>query len=111
MSSAQSSMNGSPDQTMASDFFSQTVGSLPRKISQVADEFDFAPKDYSDEDSISMLVEDTAQATKRGLDKAAEWLDKLHKQDVMTVGDLRDLQEEDWANLYSFFCFLILLEA
>jgi hypothetical protein len=40
-------------------------------------------------------------ATKRGMEKAAEWLEKLHKQDIMTVGDLRDLQDEDWNNLYS----------
>ena len=55
--------------------------------------------DYQDDDAIERIVEDTAIATKRGLDKAAEWLEKLRKQDIMTVGDLRDLQDEDWANL------------
>ncbi|KAJ3344836.1 hypothetical protein HDU91_007537, partial [Kappamyces sp. JEL0680] len=41
----------------------------------------------------------TQVATKRGLEKANEWLSRLKAQDVMTVGDLRDLQEEDWQSL------------
>jgi WNK lysine deficient protein kinase len=48
---------------------------------------------------IEELVKDTAISTKRGLEKAKEWLHKLRAQDVMTVGDLRDLQEEDWQSL------------
>jgi hypothetical protein len=68
----------------------------------MADDFDFPLKEYYDEDLIELIVEDTAHATKRGAEKAAEWLDKLHKQDIVTVGDLRDLQEEDWGNLYVF---------
>jgi hypothetical protein len=63
------------------------------------EEFDFPLKEYQDDDTIEVLVEDTATVTKRGPEKAAEWLAKLHKQDIMTVGDLRDLQEEDWSNL------------
>ena len=56
--------------------------------------------DYSDDQAIELLVNDTATATNRGQDKANEWLSKLKSQDVMTVGDLRSLQEEDWQNLY-----------
>lgn len=30
-------------------------------------------------------------------DKANEWLQKLKNQDIMTIGDLKDLQDSDWA--------------
>jgi hypothetical protein len=52
-----------------------------------------------DDQPIDELVKDTAISTKRGLEKANEWLARLKAQDVMTVGDLRDLQEDDWQNL------------
>ncbi|KAJ3295889.1 signal transducing kinase of the PAK [Borealophlyctis nickersoniae] len=80
-------------------------GSLPRKASVPGggaggDEFeDFPVKEYTDDRPIEELVRDTAIATNRGLDKANEWLARLNAQDVMTVGDLRDLHDEDWANL------------
>jgi WNK lysine deficient protein kinase len=76
-----------------------TGSTFPRKTGQMPEEFDFPLKEYQDDDTIEVLVEDTATATKRGPEKASEWLAKLHKQDIMTVGDLRDLQEEDWSNL------------
>jgi WNK lysine deficient protein kinase len=88
-----------------------TMEELSRKISTNAGEdLDFLPLkgivytmqlilDYNDDDSIEIIVNDTAIATKRGAEKATEWLNKLHKQDIMTVGDLRDLQEDDWGNL------------
>ena len=38
-------------------------------------------------------------ANNRDLDKAEEWLQRLKAQDLMTVGDLRDLHDEDWASL------------
>ncbi|KAJ3315944.1 hypothetical protein HDV04_000151 [Boothiomyces sp. JEL0838] len=60
---------------------------------------DFPIKEYPDDYNIEELVRDTAIATKRGMEKAKEWLTKLNAQDVMTVGDLRDLQEEDWHSL------------
>ncbi|KAJ3325148.1 signal transducing kinase of the PAK [Boothiomyces sp. JEL0866] len=60
---------------------------------------DFPIKEYPDDYNIEELVRDTAIATKRGMEKAKEWLTKLNAQDVMTVGDLRDLQEEDWQSL------------
>ena len=42
---------------------------------------------------------DTAAANNRGTDKAMEWLQRLNAQDVMTVGDLRDLHDADWSSL------------
>ena len=38
-------------------------------------------------------------ATGRGADKAKEWLAKLQNQDIMTVGDLRDLEDDDWTGM------------
>jgi hypothetical protein len=55
--------------------------------------------EYTDDQAIEALIQDTAISTKRGMEKANEWLAKLKTQDVMTVGDLRDLQEEDWTSL------------
>jgi WNK lysine deficient protein kinase len=46
---------------------------------------------------IEQLVNDTAMAYHRGPDKANEWLAKLKNQDIMTIGDLKDLQDSDWA--------------
>jgi hypothetical protein len=75
---------------------------LPRKGSILGEEFEFPLKDYQDEELVSTLVQDVALATKRGLEKAAEWLVKLHQQDVMTIGDMRELDDEDWPNLYIY---------
>ena len=44
-------------------------------------------------------MNDTAIATGRGIEKAKEWLAKLQNQDIMTVGDLRDLEDDDWAGM------------
>ncbi|CAG8586880.1 1155_t:CDS:2 [Acaulospora morrowiae] len=55
-------------------------------------------KEYSDDTSIDDLVRDTASLTKRD-EKADEWLDKLKKQDLMTVGDLRALLDGDWQGI------------
>lgn len=46
---------------------------------------------------IEQLVNDTAMAYHRGPDKAKEWLAKLKNQDIVTIGDLKDLQDSDWA--------------
>ncbi|KAF8981122.1 ATP binding, partial [Entomortierella lignicola] len=54
-------------------------------------------KEYSPDTPIEELVDDTAMAYHRGRDKANEWLTKLKNQDIMTVGDLKDLQDSDWA--------------
>lgn len=55
--------------------------------------------EYSNECTVDELVHDAAVLTNRGIEKANEWLAKLKSQDIMTVGDLRDLHEEDWINL------------
>jgi WNK lysine deficient protein kinase len=46
-----------------------------------------------------VFVTDCALASHRGTDKAHEWARKLQNQDIMTVGDLRDLHDEDWAGI------------
>lgn len=46
-----------------------------------------------------MFVRDCATAAHRNSDKAHEWINKLKNQDIMTVGDLRDLHDEDWAGI------------
>lgn len=55
--------------------------------------------EYSDDTDIGVFVSDCAQASHRGADKAHEWARKLQNQDIMTVGDLRDLHDEDWAGI------------
>lgn len=42
---------------------------------------------------------DVASLVHRPAEKANEWLGKLKGEDILTVGDLRDLHEEDWARL------------
>ncbi|KAF9355270.1 hypothetical protein BGX34_010564 [Mortierella sp. NVP85] len=54
-------------------------------------------REYSLDAPIEQLVNDTAMAYHRGPDKANEWLAKLKNQDIMTIGDLKDLQDSDWA--------------
>ncbi|KAJ8660563.1 hypothetical protein O0I10_003610 [Lichtheimia ornata] len=58
-----------------------------------------ALKDYADDADIEVFVRDCAEATHRSEDKAQAWIKKLKDQDIMTVGDLRDLHDEDWAAL------------
>jgi WNK lysine deficient protein kinase len=55
--------------------------------------------EYADDTDIEVFVRDCAIATHRNNDKAAEWIKKLQNQDIMTVGDLRDLHDEDWAGI------------
>ncbi|KAI8890013.1 kinase-like protein [Backusella circina FSU 941] len=55
--------------------------------------------EYSDDTDIEVFVTDCAQASHRGTDKAHEWARKLQNQDIMTVGDLRDLHDEDWVGI------------
>lgn len=54
-------------------------------------------KEYSMDAPIEDLVNDTAMAYHRGPDKANEWLAKLKNQDIVTIGDLKDMQDSDWA--------------
>ncbi len=53
--------------------------------------------EYPPDTPIEELVRDTVMAYHRGPDKEREWLAKLKNQDIMTVGDLKDLQDSDWA--------------
>jgi WNK lysine deficient protein kinase len=46
-----------------------------------------------------VFVQDCALAAHRSSEKAHEWIKKLQNQDIMTVGDLRDLHDEDWAGI------------
>lgn len=55
--------------------------------------------EYFDDTSIDVFVKDTAKATNRSLSKAAEWTQKLKDQDIMTLGDLRELFDEDWSSI------------
>ncbi|KXN68769.1 kinase-like protein [Conidiobolus coronatus NRRL 28638] len=56
-------------------------------------------KEYPDDCPVEEIVQDTVLATNRGPEKIVDWLAKLHAQDIVTVGDLRDLHEADWASL------------
>ncbi|KAI9243938.1 kinase-like domain-containing protein [Sporodiniella umbellata] len=56
-------------------------------------------EEYSDDTDISIFVADCALGSHRGTDKAQEWVKKLQNQDIMTVGDLRDLHDEDWTGI------------
>ncbi|KAG2231219.1 kinase-like domain-containing protein [Thamnidium elegans] len=55
--------------------------------------------EYPNDTSIQTFVLETAAASNRNKDKALEWVYKLQNQDIMTVGDLRDLHDEDWAGI------------
>ena len=63
--------------------------------------YDFEPmsREYSNDFPIEDFVLDVATSCNRDAEKAKEWLIKLKTQDIMTVGDLRDLLDDDWAHL------------
>ncbi|KAI3650174.1 hypothetical protein MP228_004912 [Amoeboaphelidium protococcarum] len=94
-----SSAIGSPGQTMISSTFVADNGKALTINTEDGQQTTVPLKDYKDEQAIEDLVHDTAVVNNRGVDKEREWLAKLHAQDVMTVGDLRDLHDEDWGNL------------
>ncbi|KAI1319687.1 signal transducing kinase of the PAK [Mortierella claussenii] len=78
----------------------RTTSNLNRKSSSpewAVTEVEIPFKEYSLDTPIEDLVNDTAMAYHRGPDKANEWLAKLKNQDIMTIGDLKDLQDSDWA--------------
>ncbi|CAG8572996.1 6971_t:CDS:10 [Paraglomus occultum] len=56
-------------------------------------------REYPNDTPIEEFVSDTAQALHRDMEKARQWTDKLKKEDIMTVGDLRRLHDEDWAGI------------
>ncbi|KAL9558200.1 hypothetical protein MBANPS3_001020 [Mucor bainieri] len=70
--------------------------------SPITNSDDHGPLDsseYPNDTSIETFVLETAASTNRNKDKALEWVRKLQNQDIMTVGDLRDLHDEDWAGI------------
>ncbi|KAF9113900.1 hypothetical protein BGX27_000589 [Mortierella sp. AM989] len=75
---------------------SQTGLSRRNSNPEYSGEMELPPKEYSPDTPIEELVDDTAVAYHRGRDKADEWLTRLKDQDIMTVGDLKDLQDSDW---------------
>ncbi|KAI8976740.1 kinase-like domain-containing protein [Pilobolus umbonatus] len=56
-------------------------------------------REYSNDTSIDIFVSDTGRATNRSKSKVDEWTEKLKQQDIMTVGDLMELEEEDWSSI------------
>lgn len=72
---------------------------FPKFISQDLFTKDWFYIEYADDTDIELFVRDCAIASHRNIDKAQEWANKLKNQDIMTVGDLRDLHDEDWAGI------------
>ena len=56
-------------------------------------------REYAHDASIDDFIMDLAAMINRPIEKAQEWLAKLKSEDIMTVGDLRNLHEEDWNRL------------
>jgi len=56
-------------------------------------------EDISNDRPIEELVRDVCINSNRNIDKANEWIQILKGQDIMTVGDLRELHDEDWKGL------------
>ncbi|CAG8750396.1 23037_t:CDS:2, partial [Gigaspora rosea] len=55
--------------------------------------------EYPDNALIDEFVREAALATNKDPEKANEWSEKLKSQDIMTVGDLRTLKDEDWQGI------------
>lgn len=72
---------------------------IPRKKKDRNLIINCAVLEYSNDTDIETFVRDCAVASHRNVDKAIEWANKLKDQDIMTVGDLRDLHDEDWAGI------------
>ena len=56
-------------------------------------------KDYANDCPVEEFIGDVAALVNRPAEKAQEWLIKLKSEDILTVGDLRNLLEEDWQRL------------
>ena len=56
-------------------------------------------REFADNVPIEEFVSELATFYNRGIEKASEWLRILKGEDIDSVGDLRRLQEEDWAKL------------
>jgi len=80
----------------------QEIPSKPSNIDIKDDEIeDHYPdnEEISNDRPIEDLVRYVCINSNRNIDKANEWIQKLKGQDIMTVGDLRELHDEDWNNL------------
>ncbi|KAI8979177.1 kinase-like domain-containing protein, partial [Mycotypha africana] len=75
-----------------------SIASSPA-ISDEQLEYLLKKRKYTDDTDIELFVKDCAVASHRNAEKAYEWANKLKDQDIMTVGDLRDLHDEDWAGI------------
>jgi len=55
--------------------------------------------DYPNDCPLEEFIHEIASQVHRPIEKANEWLLKLMEEDMMTVGDLRNLHDEDWTRL------------
>ncbi len=55
--------------------------------------------DYPNEHPIEEFILEVASNVNRPTERAQEWLATLKAEDILTVGDLRDLLEEDWSRI------------
>lgn len=76
-----------------------TRGSLAASSTEVHQLTDFSRLEYPNNLPIADFVTEVAVLVNRPPEKANEWTVVLKSQDVLTVGDLRGLQDEDWALL------------
>jgi WNK lysine deficient protein kinase len=56
-------------------------------------------EEISNDRTIDDLVKDVCVNTNRNFDTANKWIQTLKSQDIVTVGDLRELHDEDWNGL------------
>ena len=54
---------------------------------------------FSDSDPIEVFVTAAALEARRSIAKATEWSKLLRSQDIVCVGDMRQLHAEDWSSL------------
>lgn len=65
---------------------------------QTRQEMSVVDEDYFNELPVEELAKYTAVSTNK-MDKIKEWTQKLREQDIVTIGDLRELHDEDWSGL------------
>lgn len=92
---------GAKIQTAKSPLSSDVAKSKTIARSPIASDAELeAPlRDYPNDFAIDEFIQDVAILTGRSAEKAARWLDLLQSQDIMMVGDLRALTEDDWGRL------------
>jgi len=94
-------VNGSAAPTGKITLQSAGASTTKKTLGPEAINYDFEPmaRDYPNDFPIEDFVSDVATSCNRDAEKANEWLSRLKNQDIMTVGDLRDLHEDDWSHL------------